>query len=73
MVARCQTSEAGHLTADEITPLMAASAAGPTSQTNEEAIVATKVVDEDDDTPLPRAQIFFLCYARMAEPVAVRI
>lgn len=26
--------------------------------------------DEDDDRPLPRGQIFLLCYARLVEPIA---
>jgi len=65
---------------DETTPLIATNGAGPTIQTNAEPIIAAKLAetdrnsdngDEDDDKPLPKAQIFLLCYARMVEPIAV--
>jgi len=56
--------------ADETTPLLAASLAGPTAQPNEEGPILRQDAEEDD-TPLPKFQIFLLCYARMAEPIAV--
>lgn len=57
---------------DEATPLLAASETGPTSQPNEESILlpATSTGPNDDDRPLPKVQIFLLCYARMVEPIA---
>ncbi|KAG0645988.1 GTP-mannose-1-phosphate guanylyltransferase [Hyphodiscus hymeniophilus] len=64
---------------DEITPLLAASGNGITTQPNEEPLlhsqnangrVGDDDVDEDEDKPLPRVQIFLLCYARLVEPVA---
>jgi hypothetical protein len=58
---------------NETTPLLAASAAGPTAQANEEAVVnETHPTDGDDDKdrPLPKLQIFLLCYARLVEPIA---
>jgi len=70
--------------ADETTPLLATINAGPTIQANAEPLVAAKIAehdqdgaghhsdDEDEDRPLPRLQIFLLCYARMVEPIAVR-
>jgi hypothetical protein len=56
---------------DDRTPLLAATtsapvpgAAEPGAQTVDSGVVA------DDDTPLPRLQIFLLCYTRIVEPVA---
>lgn len=62
-------------TVDEVTPLLAASSAvrpaGPKeeSSTQPEA-QAPQHDDRDDDTPLPKTQIFLLAYARMVEPIA---
>lgn len=75
---------APHRTADEAatetTPLLAASSEGPTLQSNAETIdinkdtpVTTQETNdavEEDDKPLPKAQIFYLCYARLVEPIA---
>ena len=69
---------------DETTPLLAASALGPTNLSNEEAVVKPRnSIDprseptehqenrqKDDENPLPLLQIFLLCYARLVEPVA---
>jgi hypothetical protein len=57
---------------DETTPLLVASEAGPTAQSNEESILLPNPPpsDDDDDTPLPLGQIFVLCYARLVEPIA---
>jgi MFS family permease len=63
-------NERDHSAAQETTPLLAASAAGPTAQANEEALVHKAVPKDDDDKPLPKAQIFLLCYARLVEPIA---
>ncbi|KAL3420317.1 major facilitator superfamily transporter [Phlyctema vagabunda] len=64
-----------HSARDETTPLLAASAAGPTTQSNEEPLLhaqpnGNNTGDDEDNTPLPRAQIFLLCYARIVEPIA---
>ena len=61
--------------ADETTALLTVSKANPTISTNEEVIVretnSNEVgIDDDEDKPLPRAQIFLLCYARIVEPIA---
>ncbi|KAF2018231.1 MFS general substrate transporter [Aaosphaeria arxii CBS 175.79] len=57
---------------DETTPLLPNVETGPILESEEREI--TKPVLEDsrieDDTPLPRRQIFLLCYARLVEPVA---
>lgn len=68
--------ENGHTAADEVTPLLANSSAGPTagSQGNEDALVRkpsnATTATEDDETPLPKLQIFFLCFARLVDPVS---
>lgn len=66
-----------HSAVDEATPLLAASGAGPTAQgADEEPLVkhhdqpAQHQNGDDDDKPLPRLQIFLLCYARLVEPIA---
>ncbi|RDW77631.1 putative peptide transporter [Coleophoma cylindrospora] len=59
-------------TQDEATPLLAAAETGPTSQPNEESLLipAASQQADDDDRPLPKVQIFLLCYARLVEPIA---
>ena len=60
-----------HSALNETTPLLAASGAGPTAQPNEESLIHDPPPkDIEDDRPLPRAQIFLLCYARLVEPIA---
>ena len=60
----------------ENTPLLAADATEPTIQPNtSEPLLQASQQDSattlnDDDTPLPRTQIFLLCYARVVEPIA---
>ena len=62
--------------ADETTALLTVSKADPSISANEEVIVRETypseagLEDDDDDTPLPKVQIFLLCYARMVEPIA---
>ncbi len=56
--------------ADETTALLAASSAGPTIPTNEEPLVHESRQEPEDDTPLPRLQIFLLCLARIVDPIA---
>ncbi|KIW20804.1 hypothetical protein PV08_01382 [Exophiala spinifera] len=54
---------------DETTALLAApSTASPTTDQTENGTANNKNVDEDK--PLPKDQIFFLCLARVVEPIA---
>jgi hypothetical protein len=57
---------------DERTPLLATE--GHLAQSNEEPLLHRtgngNINDEDEDKPLPRLQIFLLCYARIVEPIA---
>lgn len=58
---------------DETTPLLVASAAAPTAQANEEPLMhetAASNDGSDDDKPLPKAQVFLLCYLRLVETIA---
>jgi hypothetical protein len=61
-----------HALLNETTPLLASSSSieEPPIQGYEEPIIHTSPPKEDDDTPLPKLQIFFLCLARIVEPVA---
>ncbi len=61
-----------HSALNETTPLLATSATGPTTTTaaTEEPLHDPPPKSIDDDTPLPKAQIFLLCYARLVEPIA---
>lgn len=61
--------------ADETTALLAVSKADPSIPANEGAIVSETnpsgaSPEDDEDKPLPRTQIFLLCYARLVEPIA---
>lgn len=61
--------------ASETTPLLASS---PVATTSDSAIasaiaedgVSNPLIGKPEDRPLPKAQIFFLCYARLVEPIA---
>jgi len=62
---------------DETTPLLGPSHAGVTAQANEEPLRHETpennhdvAGEEEDDKPLPKGQIFLLCYARLVEPIA---
>lgn len=59
---------------DEVTPLLAASNAVKPITGIEDAKAPvprdSQPDDAEDDTPLPKSQIFLLCYARLVEPVA---
>lgn len=67
---------ASSFTASEVTPLLATSEAGPIIQPNEETAIQHErrsprgTVEPADEKPLPKIQIFLLCYARMIEPIA---
>jgi hypothetical protein len=64
----------------ENTPLLGSAADEPPISVNEGEIISNGGVDEDgnkhqpshddDDKPLPKLQIFLLCFARMIEPIA---
>jgi hypothetical protein len=69
MTSSSASDEREHSTAQETTPLLAASAAGPTAQANEELVLQNAALKNHDDKPLPRVQIFLLCYARLVEPI----
>lgn len=58
---------------DEVTPLLTAPNTAQPAQAKEEAPLAAQDAyhdDREDDTPLPKIQIFLLCYARLVEPIA---
>lgn len=64
---------------DEVTPLLGAGAVDSVAQANGNSSLleangkatGEPVADEDDeDRPLPKTQIFLLCYARLVEPIA---
>ena len=50
----------------ETTPLLAS----PAGKTNQEPLVGNASDTNVDNRPLPKAQIFVLCYARLVEPIA---
>jgi hypothetical protein len=67
-------------TASEVTPLLAASKAGPAIQPNEETTIqcegpspngSVKGDDDIDEKPLPEVQIFLLCFAGMTAQIAL--
>jgi hypothetical protein len=55
---------------NETTPLLATIAAGPTAEPIEASPQADGVDDYDEDAPLPKLQIWLLCFCRLVEPVA---
>lgn len=71
MVSSEDVSKGGKPVADETTPLLVASEAGPTAPSNEQAPQhENNPRNEEDDKPLPKLQIALLCYARLVEPIA---
>lgn len=65
--------ENGHDAADEATPLLANSSGESTSgpQGNEDALIReTTNSTKDEEKPLPKVQIFFLCFARLVDPIS---
>ena len=69
------SSNPGAKAGDEATPLLSASSEEITTQPNEEPILNSHQTngnsnEEDEEKPLPRLQIFLLCYARLIEPIA---
>jgi predicted MFS family arabinose efflux permease len=71
-----QSETNGHAAgADETTPLIASIESEPAAQAGAQAVAeqnasSTAAYDNDDDRPLPKFQLFLLCYARMMEPIA---
>lgn len=62
--------------AEETTPLLASTSNGTAAQTNEPELggnVPTTDVDRDDDgnLPLDFKQIFWVCFARIADPIGM--
>lgn len=56
---------------DERTPLLAAVSSAPIAEASDPPAPGDEPgVQLDDDTPIPRTQIFLLCYARLVEPIA---
>ncbi len=56
---------------DETTALLASSAEQPTARQNDNEFHASNGdTSKDEDKPLPKDQILFLCFARFVEPVA---
>jgi hypothetical protein len=70
MTSSSASDERDHSAAQETTPLLATSAAGAIAQANEEPLSKNAFHENDDDKPLPKVQIFLLCYARLVEPIA---
>lgn len=62
--------------ASETTPLLAASPVATTADPNVASAVAEEgeshhpLLTKPEDKPLPKLQIFMLCYARLIEPIA---
>lgn len=57
--------------ASETTPLLVGGALAPDTDTEASALVEVpSPVSESTDKPLPKLQLFLLCYARMTEPIA---
>jgi hypothetical protein len=60
----------------ETTPLLNSTVKPPSSIAEETVIHpateshGNQIDDDDDDKPLPKVQIFLLCFARLIEPVA---
>ena len=55
---------------DETTPLLAASSNNQIQEADAYDGNGSNLQKDDHDKPLPRLQIFLLCYARLVEPVA---
>lgn len=62
----------GASTANENTPLLIPNGHAPTTQTATDDATAPGIRTEDggDEKPLPKMQIFLLCYCRLVDPIA---
>ncbi|KAH6642351.1 major facilitator superfamily domain-containing protein [Boeremia exigua] len=66
-----QLDEAAATIAYETTPLLASVEPGPDAEVLSSQTTSTDGADADDeDAPLPKLQIFLLCYTRVIEPIA---
>ncbi|KAF2627019.1 MFS general substrate transporter [Macroventuria anomochaeta] len=68
-----RADEPGVKAGDETTPLLASVEAGPTPELVDPPSLVTSTDGahaDDENAPLPRTQIFLLCYTRVIEPVA---
>src|SRR6266536_5886327 len=71
MTSSAASNKAYHSAVHETTPLLTTSESVPTADANETQPLAHETSPNNgDDTPLPRTQIFLLCYARLVEPIA---
>jgi hypothetical protein len=71
------TEDNGHVVADESTPLLANSSTDPTAgrQSDESPLLrkpsaTSNGEDLEEEKPLPKLQIFFLCFARLVDPIS---
>jgi hypothetical protein len=71
------TEENDHVVADEDTPLLANSSTNPKAKRQwEEAALLRKPnatstgEHREEEKPLPKLQIFFLCFARLVDPIS---
>ncbi|KAF2121221.1 major facilitator superfamily domain-containing protein [Lophiotrema nucula] len=55
---------------NERTPLLASATAVTSSEPAETVPPVDRNQNEDDEVPLPKTQIFLLCYTRLVEPIA---
>jgi hypothetical protein len=70
---RNNRGENSRAAADEVTPLLANSSGGPTAAPRGSEDVVTQQqtnTGEDEDKPMPKLQIFLLCFARLVDPVS---
>ena len=67
------TEENGHVVADESTPLLTNSSTGPTEGPQSPLLPkpsTTSNREDEEEKPLPKLQIFFLCFARLVDPIS---
>ena len=75
MVPVSSDQEGSNTAASEATPLLAATEVGSILQPSRETALQHRRLSDgsikvDDEKPLPRTQIFLLCFARMLEGLA---
>ncbi|KAJ4989021.1 major facilitator superfamily transporter [Stagonosporopsis vannaccii] len=60
-------------TGDETTPLLASIENGPNAEVldpSSQNVITDEAYADDENAPLPKTQIFLLCYTRVIEPIA---
>ena len=68
--------ENGHIVADEVTPLLANSSTTPArpqwdaSPLSPKPSATSNREEDEEEKPLPKLQIFFLCFARLVDPIS---